>query len=65
MEFGFDFEERRQLGYKVIDRVNEYFDSLPNRPVQLPSHQRTFSELDENPGAGEDALALSTKPVQS
>ncbi|HEV2964014.1 MAG TPA: hypothetical protein VG649_19460 [Candidatus Angelobacter sp.] len=47
MEFGFDFEERRQLGYKVIDRVNEYFDSLPNRPVQLPSHQRTFSALDE------------------
>jgi glutamate/tyrosine decarboxylase-like PLP-dependent enzyme len=59
MEFGFDFEKRRQLGYKLIDRVNEYFASLPNRPVQLSSDQRTFGELGETlPEAGEDALAV-------
>src|ERR1700730_14923432 len=59
MEFGFDFEKRRQLGYKLIDRVNEYFASLPDRPVQLISGPSSFGELGKNlPKAGEDALAV-------
>ena len=59
MVFDFDFEKRRMLGYKLIDRVNEYFSSLPERSVQLPSDQRTFSELGETlPEVGADALAV-------
>src|SRR5437016_2083534 len=59
MGFSFDFEKRRQLGYKLIDRVNEYFSSLPDRPVQLPLDQRSFGELGETlPEVGEDACAV-------
>ena len=45
MGFDFDSETRRQLGYRLIDRINEYFASLPDRPVQLPAEQRTFGNL--------------------
>ncbi|HXB22182.1 MAG TPA: pyridoxal-dependent decarboxylase [Candidatus Solibacter sp.] len=59
MSFDFDFEKRRQLGYKLIDRVNEYFSSLPDRPVQLPLDQRAFGDLGEDlPEIGEDAVAV-------
>ncbi|MDP9267745.1 MAG: pyridoxal-dependent decarboxylase [Acidobacteriota bacterium] len=59
---GFDFdaerfdlnaEERRRLGYKLIDHINQYFSSLPDRPVQLPLEQRTFGQLtDKMPELG-------------
>src|SRR4051812_30670720 len=55
---GFDFtpEERRQLGYQLIDRINIYFSSLHDRDVQLPVDQRTFGQLrDRMPELGEDA----------
>src|SRR5579859_1226092 len=59
MGFSFDFEKRRQLGYRLIDRVNEYFSSLLDRPVQVPLDQRSFGELGENlPEVGEDACAV-------
>jgi glutamate/tyrosine decarboxylase-like PLP-dependent enzyme len=55
---GFDFtpEERRQLGYRLIDRINTYFSSLQDRNVQLPADERTFGQLrDAMPELGEDA----------
>jgi glutamate/tyrosine decarboxylase-like PLP-dependent enzyme len=59
MGFDFDSEKRRQLGYKLIDRINEYFAGLPDRPVQLPLEERTFGELKNKlPEAGEDAAAV-------
>src|SRR3954447_13751502 len=58
---GFDFtpEERRQLGYRLIDRINTYFSSLPDRSVQLPVEERTFGQLrDVMPELGEDAARV-------
>lgn len=56
MSFDFDHKTRRELGYKLIDRINEYFESLSDRPVQLPVEQRTFGPLrDRMPELGEDA----------
>jgi glutamate/tyrosine decarboxylase-like PLP-dependent enzyme len=55
MGFDFDAEQRRRLGYKLIDHINEYFSSLPDRPVQLPLAQRTFGQLtDKMPELGLD-----------
>ena len=59
MGFDFDSETRRQLGYRLIDRINEYFASLPDRPVQLPAEQRTFGNLNhELPEFAEDAAKV-------
>ncbi len=59
MTFEFDAASRRALGYKLIDRINDYFSSLPERPVQLPADLRTFSALtDRMPEDGEDASAV-------
>jgi glutamate/tyrosine decarboxylase-like PLP-dependent enzyme len=59
MNFQFDHESRRRLGYKLIDLINEYFDSLPDRPVQLPLEERTFGQLrDLMPEIGEEANAV-------
>jgi aromatic-L-amino-acid decarboxylase len=56
MSFQLDHESRRRLGYKLIDLIDEYFDSLPDRPVQLPLDERTFGQLgDVMPEIGEDA----------
>ena len=54
--FQLDSESRRRLGYRLIDHINGYFDSLPDRPVQLPEEQRSFVELrDALPDLGDDA----------
>jgi aromatic-L-amino-acid decarboxylase len=54
--FNFDSAARRRLGYKLIDRIDEYFSSLPNRPVQLPLELRSFDDLkDSMPELGQDA----------
>ncbi|PYY17863.1 MAG: hypothetical protein DMG60_10245 [Acidobacteria bacterium] len=45
MGFAFDSETRRRLGYRLIDHIDRYFESLPTRPVQLPEDQRTFGQL--------------------
>jgi aromatic-L-amino-acid decarboxylase len=45
--FEFDAESRRALGCQLIDRINEYYSSLPDRPVQLPANQRTFASLQD------------------
>jgi aromatic-L-amino-acid/L-tryptophan decarboxylase len=56
MNFDFDSETRRRLGYRLIDQIDAYFTSLPDRPVQLPADQRTFGPLHHPlPDFGEDA----------
>src|SRR5438270_3124838 len=56
MSFHFDSETRRRLGYRLIDRIDEYFSSLPDRPVQLPEELRGFADLPSPlPEFGEDA----------
>ena len=59
MGFDLDSQSRRQLGYRLIDHIDRYFDSLSNRPVQLPEPERTFGELrDSLPQLGEDAAQV-------
>ncbi len=59
MGFDLDFETRRALGYKLIDRLNEYYASLPDRPVQPPAGQRVTSHAPvELPETGEDPTAV-------
>src|SRR5260370_10338222 len=59
MSFEFDSATRRRLGYKLIDRIDEYFSGLPDRPVQLRSELRTFDDLAEKlPEFGEDAAKV-------
>ncbi len=59
MGFDLDHDARRRLGYKLIDCINQYFSSLPERSVQLPLEERTFGDLaDRMPEMGEDAAAV-------
>jgi glutamate/tyrosine decarboxylase-like PLP-dependent enzyme len=56
MPFDLDAQTRRELGYRLIDHINAYFSSLPDRPVQLPAEQRTYGPLHHPlPELGEDA----------
>ena len=45
MRFDLDSPTRRRLGYHLIDQIDNFFASLPDRPVQLPSDQRSFAAL--------------------
>jgi glutamate/tyrosine decarboxylase-like PLP-dependent enzyme len=59
MRFDLDSETRRKLGYKLIDQVDEFFTSLPDRPVQLSEEQRTYGPLhDAMPEEGEDPVEV-------
>jgi glutamate/tyrosine decarboxylase-like PLP-dependent enzyme len=59
MSFELDSSARRRLGYRLIDRIDEYFSSLPDRPVQLPLELRVFDNLkDSLPEIGEDAAKV-------
>jgi hypothetical protein len=59
MGFDFDAQTRKQLGYELIDLINNYYSSLPQRSVQLPLEQRTFGQLtDRMPEAGADPLQV-------
>ncbi len=59
MRFDFDSATRRKLGYRLIDHVDSYFSSLPNRKVQLPAEQRTYGVLDHLlPETGEDPITI-------
>ncbi len=44
MRFDFDSETRRRLGYRLIDQIDSFFSSLPDRPVQLPVEQRITAQ---------------------
>ncbi|MCU1284628.1 MAG: Pyridoxal-dependent decarboxylase [Acidobacteriales bacterium] len=53
--FNFDEQTRRELGTMLMDIINDYYTSLPSRPVQLPQEQRTFGQLtDKMPENGQD-----------
>lgn len=53
-----DFASGR-LGYKLIDRIDEYFSGLIQRPVQLPEELRTFPDLAKPlPEFGKDAVPI-------
>ena len=55
---GFDFssEERRKLGYHLIDRIDQYFSTLNNRAVQPPAEERTVVQTPHPlPELGSDA----------
>lgn len=55
MRFDFDSETRRRLGYRLIDQIDAFFSSLPDRPVQLPLDQRSYGPVhDALPETGED-----------
>ena len=55
MRFDLDSPTRRRLGYHLIDQIDGFFTSLPDRAVQLPSEQRTFTALNNPlPEKGED-----------
>src|SRR5258708_29548897 len=56
MRFDFDSETRRRLGYRLIDQLDSFFSSLPDRAVQLPLEQRIYGPLHGAlPETGEDA----------
>ena len=59
MGFDFSSEERRQLGYRLIDRIDKYYASLDNRPIQPPAAQRAaaYAPL-ELPEFGADATRV-------
>jgi aromatic-L-amino-acid/L-tryptophan decarboxylase len=57
MNFDLNSEIRRKLGHQLIDVVDDFFASLPDRPVQparedrfYPAHQDTLPETGEDPG---------------
>jgi len=55
MGFDLDSSTRRALGYKLIDHIDNFYSSLPDRPVQLPADQRTYGTLhDAMPENGSD-----------
>jgi len=56
MLFDFDSDTRRRLGYRLIDQIDAFFSSLPDRPVQLPLEQRSYGPTHNPlPELGEDA----------
>ena len=62
MSFDFDSATRRRLGYQLIDQIDVFFSSLPDRTVQLPAKQRTYGPLQNSlPEAGEDAAKVLDK----
>ena len=56
MGFDLDSATRRRLGYHLIDQIDDFFSSLPERAVQLPTEQRSFGPLNHPlPESGENA----------
>lgn len=45
MGFDLSSKRRRELGHQLIDHIDTYFSSLPERAVQLPAAQRRFDSL--------------------
>ena len=55
MSFDLDSATRRKLGYRLIDHIDAFYSSLPDRPVQLPADQRSYGPLnDPLPETGAD-----------
>src|SRR6266851_4592667 len=59
MRFDFDSETRRRLGHRLIDQIDAFFSSLPDRAVQLPLEQRSYGPTHHPlPEFGEDATKV-------
>jgi aromatic-L-amino-acid decarboxylase len=59
MGFDLDSSQRQKLGYQLIDRINEYFSSLKDRPVQPHAGLRSFLlEQEGLPEIGHEAAAV-------
>ena len=43
--FGLDEATRTALGHQLIEIINGFYSSLPERTVQLPLQQRSFAPL--------------------
>jgi hypothetical protein len=64
MRFDFDSETRRRLGYRLIDQIDNFVSSLPDRKVQLPLAQRSYGPIhDPLPEHGEMRKKCWTKYV--
>jgi glutamate/tyrosine decarboxylase-like PLP-dependent enzyme len=56
MGFDFSSKERRELGYRLIDRIDQYFSSLNSRAIQPHADQRTAGHTPRPlPELGSDA----------
>jgi glutamate/tyrosine decarboxylase-like PLP-dependent enzyme len=56
MGFDFSSDERRELGYRLIDRIDQYFSSLDNRAVQPHETERAVTHVARPlPELGSDA----------
>src|SRR6267378_4463856 len=65
MRFDFDSETRRRLGYRLIDQIDSFFSSLPDRAVQLPLEQRSYAPIHNPlPEFGEDATKVLDEIVR-
>jgi glutamate/tyrosine decarboxylase-like PLP-dependent enzyme len=59
MRFDFDSETRRRLGYRLIDQIDGFYSSLPDRAVQLALEQRSYGPIHHPlPESGQDAAAV-------
>jgi aromatic-L-amino-acid/L-tryptophan decarboxylase len=66
MNFDFDSARRRKLGYQLIDVIDDFYSSLPERPVQLPADQRTYESLTgPMPEEGEDPARVLGETLQA
>jgi aromatic-L-amino-acid/L-tryptophan decarboxylase len=55
MNFDLDQRTRRELGYRLVDVVDGFFASLPERPIQAPLEERSYSpHLNRLPESGAD-----------
>lgn len=55
MNFDFDSQTRRGLGQQLIDVVDGFLGSLPDRPVQPLAENRAYpAHLSSRPETGED-----------
>src|SRR5438128_1459216 len=63
--FALTSEQRRRLGYRLVDQLDAWFASLPDRPVQLPSEQRSYTPLaNPLPEFGGDAQQILDDAVR-
>ncbi len=59
MNFDLDKKTRRELGYRLIDLINDYYSSLPDRSVQLPIEKRKFPDIrDKMPELADNAVLV-------
>jgi amino acid adenylation domain-containing protein len=59
MNFDLNSQARHELGSRLIDVVDNYFGSLPDRPVQVAAEQRVHSQrLSRIPETGDDAVKV-------